>query len=134
LFTYTDHKGVLRALKAFSTITPIGDTFKINPLDETEPAKPSLIYTYSSQFSELDESSDFVNTNWKKELKSSLQPKVRKAGTPRIAGKIDYTNDQYNKIMANEGYKRFYEAIMSTMDEANSMIPTRASERSYLMP
>jgi len=36
--------------------------------------------------------------------------------------------------MSNEGYKKFYEAIMSTMDEANSMIPTRASERSYLMP
>lgn len=134
LFTYTDHKGVLRALKAFSTIAPIWDTFKINPLDETEPEKPSLIYTYSSQFSELDESSDFVNINWKKELKSSLQPKVRKVGTHRKAGEIDYTNDQYNKIMANEGYKRFYEAIMSTMDEANSMIPTRASERSYLMP
>lgn len=72
LFTYTDHNGVLRVLKAFSTVEPIADTFKINPLDDTEEAKPSFIRTYSSQFSELDESSDFVNSKWKKDLKSSL--------------------------------------------------------------
>lgn len=36
--------------------------------------------------------------------------------------------------MSNEGYKQFYDALMSTMDEANNMIPTRATERSYLMP
>lgn len=134
LFTYTDHKGTLRVLKAFSVVTPVADTFKINPLDETEEEKPSFIKTYSSQFSELDESSDFVNSNWKKELKASLQPKIRKPGTHRHQGVIDYTNDQYNKIMSNEKYKKFYDAIMSTMDEANSMIPTRATERSYLMP
>lgn len=134
LFTYIDHKGTVCALKAFSTIAPVADTFKINPLDDTEPEKPSFIHTYSSQFSELDESSDFVNSKWKKELKTSLQPKVRRPGTHRRAGEIDYTNDQYNKIMSNEGYKQFYDALMSTMDEANSMIPTRATERSYLMP
>lgn len=134
LFTYTDHKGKIQVLKAFSTAAPVADTFKIDPRDESEPAKPSFIHTYSSQFSELDESSDFVNSKWKKELKTSLQPKVRRPGTHRKAGEIDYTNDQYNKVMANEGYKKFYDALMSTMDEANSMIPTRATERSYLMP
>lgn len=134
LFTFTDHKGTLRALKAFSYIGPISDTFKIDPLDETEEEKPSYIYTYSSQFSELDESSDFVNPKWDKQIKSSLQPKIRKPGTSRRNGVVDYTNDQYNKIMKNEGYKKFYEALLSTMDEANSMIPTRATERSYLMP
>ena len=134
LFTYTDHKGKIQVLKAFSTAAPVADTFKIDPRDESEPAKPSFIHTYSSQFSELDESSDFVNSKWKKELKTSLQPKVRRPGTQRRAGEVDYTNDQYNKVMSNEGYKKFYDALMSTMDEANSMIPTRATERSYLMP
>ena len=48
LFTFTDHKGGLQVLKAFSTVAPVADTFKINPLDESEPAKPSFIHTYSS--------------------------------------------------------------------------------------
>lgn len=134
LFSYTDSKGTLRALKAFSYTGPIAETFKIDPNDDTEEEKPSLIHVYSSQFYELDESSEFVNEKWDKTLRSSLQPKVRKSGTTRVSGQIDYTNDQYNQVMSNKDYKKFYELLISTMDEANSMIPARAIERQFLMP
>lgn len=134
LFTYTDGSGSLRILNAFQYIGPVEDTFKYDPKDETEEPKPTKIKVYSSQFSELDESSDFVNEKWDKTIKASMQPKIRKAGTSRTQGQIDYTNDQYQNIMSNENYKQFYEALINTMDEANSMIPARAIDRRYLLP
>ena len=126
LFSYVDRKGTIRALKAFSYLGPVGDTFKFDPSDESEAEKPSYIHEYSSQFYELDEASDLVNERWDKQLHSSLQPKV--------GGSIDYTNHRYKEIMSNEGYKQFYDLLISTMNEANEMIPQRAVERNYLMP
>ena len=134
LFKYTDSKGASKVLSVFDYLAPISETFKINPQDESESPKPSIITIYSSQFSELDESSDFVNEKWDKTLQSSLQPKIRKPNTSRKAGQIDYTNDQYNTVMSNDGYAKFYNLIISTMNEANSMIPARAIDRQYLMP
>ena len=126
LFSYTDRKGRIRALKAFSYTGPVAETFKFDPSDEEEAEKPSYIHEYSSQFYELDESSDLVNDKWDKQLHSSLQPKV--------GGTIDYTNQRYKEIMKNDGYRQFYELLISTMNEANEMIPQRAVERNYLMP
>ena len=126
LFSYTDRKGRIRALKAFSYMGPVGETFKFDPSDKEEAEKPSYIHEYSSQFYELDESSDLVNDKWDKKLHSSLQPKV--------GGTIDYTNQRYKEIMKNDGYRQFYELLISTMNEANEMIPQRAVERNYLMP
>ena len=134
LFSYMDRKGNIRMLKAFGYYAPTKDTFKYDPNDKEEKEKPSFIYEYSSQFYEIDESSDLVNDKWDKTLQSSLQPKVRAKGTSRVKGKIDYTNDRYEQVMGNKDYKQFYDLLISTMEEANSMIPQRAIERKYLMP
>lgn len=130
LFTFTDIKGRQRFLKIFSFTAPSSYNIK----NEAGEKIPTLIYQYSSQFSELDESSDFVNKNYKKELKTSMQPKVRKPGTKRVAGAIDYTNENYNKIIENEGYKQLYDKLISMMEKSNSMIPSGAVERRYLLP
>ena len=130
LFTYTDYKGKQKFLKIFSYITPSSFFIK-NSLGENIP---TIIRQYSSQFSELDESSDFVNPNYKKEIKASMQPKVREIGTSRKKGAIDYTNDNYNKILENPGYKRLYDKLIEIMEKSNSMIPRGAVERRYLLP
>ena len=130
LFTYIDYKGRQRYLKVFSMTSPTSFNIKT----DGGQTIPTTIYQYSSQFSELDESSDFVNTKYKKEIKFSMQPKVRKAGTKRISGKIDYTNDNYQKILENEGYKKLYDKLISLMEKANTMIPSKAIERRYLLP
>ena len=131
LFRYKDAKGRIRYLKIFSFLSPREFTIK-DP--QTGESIPTTIETYSSQFSELDESSDFVNSNWDKTLGESLQPKVRRNGTKRRSGVIDYTNENYYAIQGNEGYKEFYRKLLSVMSEANSYIPQRALTRSYLMP
>ena len=100
-----DRKGNIRMLKAFGYYAPTKDTFKYDPNDKEEKEKPSFIYEYSSQFYEIDESSDLVNDKWDKTLQSSLQPKVRAKGTSRVKGKIDYTNDRYEQVMGNKDYK-----------------------------
>lgn len=130
LFTYTDYKGRQRFLKVFSFIQPSSYDIK----KEGGETIPTLVYQYSSQFSELDESSDFVNTAYDKTIKASMQPKVRKAGTQRKSGVIDYTNDNYQKILANDGYKQLYDKLVGMMEKANSMIPQKALERRYLLP
>ena len=130
LFTYTDYKGRQRYLSVFSMISPTQFSIKN---DEGESI-PTTVYQYSSQFSELDESSDFVNDKYKKEIKFSMQPKIRKVGTKRISGKIDYTNDNYQKILENEGYKQLYDKLIELMEKANSMIPSKALERRFLLP
>lgn len=129
LFTFVDRKGRQRFLKIFGMHNPLSFTFDYNGTTEN-----TLVYQYSSQFSELDESSDFVNPNYKKEIKSSMQPKIREKGTERKAGTIDYTNDRFNEVMANEGYRQLYDKLLEIMDKANSMIPQGAIERNYLMP
>lgn len=130
LFTYTDYKGRQRFLKVFSFIQPSSYDIK----KEGGETIPTLVYQYSSQFSELDESSDFVNTAYDKTIKASMQPKVRKAGTKRKSGAIDYMNDNYQKILANDGYKQLYDKLVGMMEKANSMIPQKALERRYLLP
>lgn len=129
LFTYIDSKGRQRFLKIFGFSVP--NQFTVG---EGKNQIPTVIKQYSSQFSELDESSDFVNPNYDKTLKASMQPKVRKSGTKRVSGTVDYTNDNYNKIIENEGYKKLYDMLVGMMEEANSMIPRRAVERRFLLP
>ena len=126
LFTYVDKKGRRKVLEVFKYIKPSTATI--------DPGIPTIITTLSSQYSEIDESSEYVNKRFNKILGEYLQPKTRKPGTKRIKGKIDYTNDNYQKIADNPKYKQFYYLLISTMNEANAEIPTRATERSYLMP
>ena len=45
-----------------------------------------------------------------------------------------YHNDKYDKLAKNSKYMQFLNALKSIMDEANSYIPQRASERSELLP
>ena len=130
LFMYTDYKGRQRYLKVFSVTRPSSFSIK----KENGESIPTTIYQYSSQFSELDESSDFVNKNYKKEIKFSMQPKIRKPGTKRVQGKIDYTNDNYQKILENEGYKQLYDKLINIMEKANNMIPSKAIEHRFLLP
>ena len=130
LFTYTDYKGRQRFLKVFNFIKPTSFDIK----NENGETIPTLVYQYSSQFSELDESSDFVNKRYDKTIKASMQPKVRKSGTKRRSGVIDYTNDNYQKILENDGYKQLYDKLIDIMEKANSMIPQKALERRYLLP
>jgi len=63
MFMIENKRGQLKLLKIFGMFKP-----QVNQIHGI----PAFIDTYSSQFSEIDESSDFVNPNWKKELKSSL--------------------------------------------------------------
>ena len=130
LFTITDNKGRQRFLKIFGFTSPSSFSIK----DKNGKSISTLVYQYSSQFSELEESSDFVNDKYKKDLKVSMQPKVRKAGTQRKPGQIDYTNDNYNKIIQNDGYKQLYDKLISLMESANGMIPQGAIERRFLLP
>lgn len=126
LFTYIDAKGTRRILEAFKYIGPSTEEFG--------PGIPSTITTLSSQYSEVDSNSEYVNERFDKTLGESLQPKIRKPGKPRIKGKIDYTNENYTKITSNKGYKDFYDLLIKTMNESNAEIPTKAVGRSYLMP
>lgn len=126
LFTYIDKKGKRKILDAFKYLRPSTDT--------VGPGIPSIITTYSSQYNEIDENSEYVNPNYDKTIAASLQPKVRKAGTRRRPGTIDYTNENYQTIVNNKGYKELYDLMIKTMNQANSMIPTRAIERRYLLP
>lgn len=125
-FTYIDKKGTKRILEAFKYIAPSSDTFG--------PGIPTIITTYSNSYTEIDENSEYVNNRFDKNLGQSLQPKVRKKGTVRRQGQIDYTNENYQKIIQNDGYRQFYNLLVETMNDANKQIPTKAIERSYLLP
>lgn len=129
LFTFVDKKGARRLLSAFSYITPAATKVTIN-----DKEIDTIIKSYSSEYYEIDENSEYVNPNFDKTLKESLQPKIRKPGTARKSGTIDYTNENYKKIQENAGYKQFYDLILKTMDDANSRIPQKGGRRDYLMP
>ena len=115
LFTYKDEKGKIRYLKAFQYLTPDKWVITINGKDisciESMPG---------SEYSELDESSPFVNDKFKKNGKS-IQVK-----------KEAYKNEDYSKLSDDE--KTFLKALTDTMDEANSKIPNKSLYRDGRLP
>lgn len=115
LFTYTDEKGTVRYLKAFTYLTARNWTININ--GETIKCIAALP---GSEYSELDEQSQFVNDKFKKDGQS-MQPK-----------KSLYENKDYAKLTSGE--LEFLEAMLSIMDEANSKIPHRSTTRDYKLP
>lgn len=106
LFTYTDESGKTRYLKAFEYLTPLKWTIKIE--DEEINTIESLP---GSEYSELDESSPFVNNNFKKNGKS-------------LQVKDVYRNEDYFKLTADE--KQFLQQLLNTMQEANDKIPSKS--------
>lgn len=117
LFTYIDEKGARKYLKAFSYFTPVAASITTSAGNVIN----TIEKTYSPRYSELDESSEYVNENYDTTNDEVLQP-------------IGYINKQFEKIQKNADYLKFYNLLIDTMQEANSMIPTRALNRSYLMP
>ena len=114
LFTYTDSDGKIKYLNAFRYLTPNAFSLNVNGrvinCIENRPG---------SEYSELDESSIFVNKNFVKNGKS-MQPKNM------------YRNKDFDELNANE--KEFLNMLLNTMDEANSMIPNKALDRDYMLP
>lgn len=121
LFTYIDEKGKRRYLNAFKYLSPINWTIDVNgkviKCIDTVPG---------SEYSELDESSLLVNENFVKDGKS-MQPKAFDSNGKRL-----YKNESYEKLTSDE--KTFLQALLDTMDEANSMIPNKALYRDELLP
>lgn len=121
LFTYRDERGTNRYLKAFTYLTPIDWTLNVNgnviKCIESLPG---------SEYSELDESSPFVNQNFVKNG-PSLQAKAFDQNGNRL-----YKSEAYENLNSNE--KEFLQALLDTMEEANSMIPTKALNRSHMLP
>lgn len=114
LFTYKDEKGKIRYLKAFQYLTPVDWTINI------EGKEISCIESLpGSEYSELDESSPFVNDKFIKNGKS-------------IQVKDVYRNQDYGKLSSDE--KIFLKALTDTMDEANQMIPNKSLYRDGRLP
>jgi len=114
LFTYTDYDGKIKYLNAFRYLTPNNFTLTVQGRTvkciENRPG---------SEYSELDESSVFVNSNFVKDGKS-MQPKNM------------YKNKAFDELSSKE--KEFLKALLDTMDEANSMIPNKALNRDHMLP
>ena len=115
LFTYKDEKGKIRYLKAFQYLTPRDWTIKIN--GEEISCIESLP---GSEYSELDESSPFVNDQFIKNGKS-IQVK-----------KEVYKNEAFDNLTDDE--KIFLKALTDTMDEANEKIPNKSLYRDGRLP
>lgn len=115
LFTFKDENGKIRYLKAFSYLTPRNWTINIE--DEEISCIEALP---GSEYSELDESSPFVNDKFVKNGKS-LQVK-----------KDMYKNENYTKLTEDE--KTFLKALTDTMDEANARIPNKSLYRDGRLP
>lgn len=115
LFTYKDEKGKIRYLKAFQYLTPKDWIIKIN--DQEISCIESLP---GSEYSELDESSPFVNESFIKNGKS-IQVK-----------KDVYKNEEFDKLTDDE--KTFLKALTDTMDEANEKIPNKSLYRDGRLP
>lgn len=121
LFTYTDEQGHMKYLKAFKYLTPLKWTLNVNGREiqciESLPG---------SEYSELDESSVFVNRNFIKNG-PSLQAKAYDQN-----GNVLYKNKDFESLTDKE--MRFLNKLLETMDEANKMIPKKALNRDYLLP
>ena len=114
LFMYRDEKGKMRYLNAFKYLTPLKYTLTVN--DKSIDCIQSLP---GSEYSELDESSPFVNENFKKNGKS-------------MQVKDMYKNENYTNLTDDE--KTFLNALLGAMDEANSRIPNKSLNRDGRLP
>lgn len=93
---YTDDEGNIQSFRAIETV-PI------------------------SQYSELDETSGYVNPDYDKTDFHSMQPKMSL-----------YADERYKNLTKDE--LEFLDMLKDTLMEANSEIPQRALSRDYLMP
>lgn len=119
LFTYVDESGRTVQLSAFSYLAP-----KLDTISEGGKTYKLIERLPISDYQELDEMSDFVNhKGFDSNDNHPVQPH-----------EDIYHNDKYDKLAKNSKYMQFLNALKSTMDEANSYIPQRASERSELLP
>lgn len=121
LFTYTDEHGKIRYLKAFKYLSPINWTVKVD--GKTIKCIESLP---GNEYSELDDSSPFVNENFKKDG-PSMQPKLYDN-----KGDILYKNPEYDKLTADE--RDFLNELLKTMSDAYEMIPKKSLGRDHLLP
>lgn len=121
LFTFKDEKGRIRYLNAFTYLTPLD--FKLDINGKTITCIESLPGT---EYSELDESSPYVNENFKKAGKS-MQPKAYDSNGNRL-----YKSSAYEELTSDE--KQFLNELKRTMEEANEMIPNKAVARDDLLP
>lgn len=121
LFTFKDEKGRIRYLNAFKYLTPLDFTLDING---------RIIHCIESlpgtEYSELDESSDYVNEKFQKDG-PSMQPKAYDDNGSRL-----YKSEAYEKLSSGE--IQFLNALKATMEEANDMIPNKAVSRDELLP
>lgn len=107
-------------LSIFGLLIPKGDYVeyngrKIKAIEETA----------SSIFSEIDETSEYVNPRFDKSSGETIQPR-----TDSEAAK-NYTNESFKEV---QKYQELYDAILSLMEEAWSLIPNKSTGRKYMMP
>lgn len=121
LFTFKDEKGRIKYLNAFKYLTPLD--FKLEVNGKTITCIESLPGT---EYSELDETSPYVNEFFKKDGQS-MQPKAYDDKGNRL-----YKSKAYEELTSDE--KQFLDALKGAMEEANGMIPNKAVTRDELLP
>lgn len=121
LFTYTDERGRIKYLSAFTYLTPIDWVLNVDGRQikciESVPG---------SEYSELDENSIFVNENFDKSG-PSLQAKAYDSNGNRL-----YKSKAYEDLTQDE--LKFLDELIKTMNEANEMLPSKALNRDFLLP
>ena len=113
-FMVKDERGRHKYLKAFTYLTPRNYTLDING------QKINCIQSLpGSEYSELDESSPYVNQRFKKDG-ASMQPKD------------SYKNPKYAELTSDE--LDFLNKLKDTMREAYGMIPNRSTSIEDMLP
>ena len=119
-YHYINNKGVSVPLTIFSYMAP--STARITTPDG------ETFYTVekvpSGAYSELDQESEYANSEYDNEDRAYIQPKGRKYDS----------SERYNKINKDRRLSEFYNALLSIMDEANEMIPSIDATNTYKMP
>ena len=114
------------AESAYTYTTKNGYTQVLSVFKYTKPAFDDLVEdVLLGEYSELDLTSELVNTDFDDSLQEELQPKD-----------LDqFKNKNWEKIQADSKLKQFYDALLQTMEEAYSILPNFDAQRmKYVMP
>ena len=125
-YSYKDEHGNVYQTTALTSVfmryVPKGASINNNVLDGTF-ARDALIVKYSSQFSDVDETSPMYNKDFDRNDSHLIQPKHD-----------EYDNsEQWNKIQNNENIKNLYNAIIELMNRNSAKLPTN-SDFNYRLP
>ena len=110
-YTYTDASGYTSPLTVFRFLTP----------QDQNMVEDVLL----GEFSEIDPTSDMLNTEFDENENEELQPKHTE----------EFVNKNWEKIQKDKNLKQFYDFLLSVMREAYSNLPNMDPEKmQYVMP